>query len=63
MPIRLLYFVAFAGWTGLACDMPDCPDGCHEHGVCNGTDREEPECECQAVSLYRIYRLTPQIKF
>lgn len=40
-----------AGWTGDACDIPDCPGGCEGNGFCNGTDRDIPVCDCKTVSI------------
>lgn len=39
------------GWTGVACDIPDCPEGCKGNGFCNGTGRAVPECECLEVDI------------
>ena len=39
----------FPGWTGDGCHLPYCP-GCDPvRGICNGTERVEPECICVEV--------------
>lgn len=44
-------YYLYLGWTGVACDIPDCPEGCKGNGFCNGTGRAVPECECLEVSI------------
>ena len=44
------FIAVCSGWTGDACHVPDCADDCRGHGVCNGTDRDVPECQCFQVS-------------
>jgi hypothetical protein len=51
-----------AGWTGAACDVPDCAGGCMGNGFCNGTGRDIPECQCLQVGPLAQHPLLVTVK-